>query len=75
MARLKAFLLAFPVRVMEALLGVLLLVIYFLVALPIGLVWRTLSPDRSWVRAKESRWETPEAGRDPSTLEQAGKQF
>jgi len=75
MARLKKFLQGFPVRVLEALLSLLLLVIYFLVALPIGLLWRTLRPDRSWVRAKDTRWETPEAGRDPASLEQAGKQY
>lgn len=75
MDRLKEFLAAFPKRVLELLLQGLLLLIYFLVALPVGLLWRLLRPHPSWTRATATRWEEVEAGRDPTSLEQAGRQY
>lgn len=75
MARLKALFTRLPVFVLESLLKVVLFVVYLVVAMPLGLLWRRTRPHASWVRAKDSRWEAPDAGRDPSTMEEAVRQF
>lgn len=60
MARLAQALRSLAEGLLGLLLQVLLVVIYFLVALPIGLVWRWTRPHASWLRAKTTRWEAPE---------------
>ena len=75
MGRLKEALIRFPVLLLELLLQILLLIIFVAVALPLGLAWRFFRPHPCWKRAADSRWEAPEGARDPSSLEQAGKQY
>ena len=74
MRRLLDALKAFPIAVLDVLFLIVLLFVYFIAVMPLGLLWRRLSPHASWRPAEGTRWGEPQKTRADS-LEEARRQY